>query len=70
MFLTKLSSLEQEPTFNGKNKKKIYLFPINTKNLSSHIFNISAISLVLHTREITDIFNTFYEIYLIFTSEK
>ena len=55
---------------NGKNKKKIYFFSVNTKNISSHVLKISAISLVLRTREITDIFNTFYEIYLVFTKKK
>ena len=54
-------------TLNGKNKKKIYFFSVNTKNTSSHVLKISAISLVLCTREITDIFNTFDEIYLVFT---
>ena len=54
----------------GKNKKKIYFFEVNTKNISSHVLKISAISLVLSTCEITDIFNTFDEIYLVFTSKK
>ena len=54
----------------GKNKKKIYFFSVNIKNISSHVLKISAISLVLRTREITDIFNTFDEIYLVFTSKK
>ena len=54
----------------GKNKKKIYFFSVNTKNISSHVLKISAISLVLRTREISDIFNTFDEIYLVFTEEK
>ena len=47
---------------NGKNKKKIYFFSVNTKNISSHVLKISAISLALRTRESTDIFNTFDEI--------
>ena len=55
---------------NGKNKKKIYFFSVNTKNISSHVLQISVIALVLRTREITDIFNTFDEIYLVFTSKK
>ena len=55
---------------NGKNKKKIYFFLVNTKNISYHELKISAISLVLSTREITDIFNTFDEIHLVFTSKK
>ena len=53
-----------------KNKKKIYFFSANTKNISSHVLKISAISLKLRTREITDIFNTFDEIYLVLTSKK
>ena len=56
--------------FNGKNKKKIYFFSVNTKNISSHVLKISAILLVLRTRKITDIFNTFDEIYLVLTSKK
>ena len=55
---------------NGKNKKKIYFYSVNTKHIPSHVLKISAISLVLCTREITDIFNTFDEIYLVFTSKK
>ena len=54
----------------GKNKKKIYFFSVNTKNISSHVLKILAISLVLRTREISDIFNTFDEIYLVFTEKK
>ena len=49
---------------NGKNKKEIYFFFLaNTKNISSHVLKISAVQLVLRTREITDIFSTFDEIY-------
>ena len=44
---------------NGKNEKKIYLFSANTKNISS-----------LRTREMTDIFNTFDDIYLVYDYEK
>ena len=54
----------------GKNKKKIYFFSVNTKNISSHVLKISAISLVLRTREISDIFNTFDEIFMVFTEKK
>ena len=54
----------------GKNKKKIYFFSVNTKNISSHVLKISAISLVLRTREISDIFCTFDEIYSVFTEKK
>ena len=53
-----------------KNKKKIYFFSVNTKNISSHVLKIPAISLVLRTREISDIFNTFDEIYLVSTEKK
>ena len=52
-----------------KNKKKIYFFLVNTKHISSHVLKISAISLVLCTREITNISNTLDEIYLVFTSK-
>ena len=54
----------------GKNKKKIYFFSVNTKNISSHVLKISAILLVLRTCEISDIFITFDEIYLVFTLKK
>ena len=54
----------------GKNKKKIYFFSVNTKNISSNVLKISEISLVLRTREISDIFSTFDEIYLVFTEKK
>ena len=53
-----------------KIKRKFTLFSVNTKYISSHVLKISAISLVLRTREITDIFNAFDEIYLVFTSKK
>ena len=42
---------------NGKNKKKIYFFEVNTKNISSHVLKISAISLVLRTQKLL-IFST------------
>ena len=45
------------------------LFSVNTKHILSNVLKILAISLVLRTREITDIFNTFDEIYLVFTSK-
>ena len=56
--------------FTEKNKKKIYFFSVNIKNISSHVLKISAISRVRSTSEIADIFNTFDEIYLVFTSKK
>ena len=53
-----------------RKKWKEYLIFFGKKQIiSSHVLKISAISLVLRTREITDIFNTFDEIYLIFTSK-
>ena len=54
----------------GKNKKKIYFFSVNTKYISSHVLKISVTPLVLRTREISDIFNTFDEIYLVSTEKK
>ena len=53
---------------NGKNKKKF--LSANTKTISSHVLKRSAISPVLRTREMPNIFNTFDEIYLVFTSKK
>ena len=53
-----------------KIKRKFTFFLVNTKNISFHVLKISAISLVLRTREIADIFNTLDEIYLVFTSKK
>ena len=49
---------------------KIYFFSVNTKKFSSHVLKISENSLVLRTREFTDIFITFDEIYLVVTSKK
>ena len=47
-----------------KIKRKFTFFTANTKNISSHVLKKkSVISLVLRTREITDIFNTFDEIF-------
>ena len=56
--------------FLEKKFKKNLLFSVNTKNISSHVLKISENSLVLRTREFTDIFITFDEIYLVFTSKK
>ena len=47
-------------------KRKFTFFLLITKNISFHVLEISVISLVLRIREITDIFNTFDEIYLVF----
>ena len=60
MGLFSVSSPRQE-----KKKKKIYFFDVNTKINSSHVLKLSEISFVLRTREFTDIFITFDEIYLI-----
>ena len=47
-----------------KNEKENSLFVSeNTKNISSHVLKISEISLVLRTREFTDISITFAQIY-------
>ena len=53
-----------------KIKKKIYYVSVITKIVSPHVFKISEISFVLYTGEITDIFNQFNDIYLVFTSKK
>ena len=53
-----------------KIKRKFTFFSVNTKNISSHELKISVNSLVLRTREFTDIFITFDEIYLVFTLKK
>ena len=44
------------------------LFSVNTKKRLSLVLKVSAILLVLRTHEITDIFNTFNEIYLVFNT--
>ena len=54
----------------GKNKKKIYFFSVNTKNISSHVLKISAMSLVLRTREIADIFTTHSMKYIWYSPQK
>ena len=42
------------------------LFSVNTKYISSREFKTSELSLVLHTRENSDVFNKLDEIYLVF----
>ena len=59
----------------GKYRIKItftVFFSVNYQNISSNVLkmHVSSISLVLRTRENADIFNTFDEIYLVFTSKK
>ena len=53
-----------------KIKRKFTFFFSKYQNISSHVLKISSISLVLSTHGDADIFNTFDEIYLIFTSKK
>ena len=48
----------------------IYFFEVNTKYISSNVLKISAISRVRSTSEIADIFNTWDEIFLVFTEKK
>ena len=43
---------------------------MNTKYISSNVLKISVISRVRSTSEIADIFNTFDEIFLVFTEKK
>ena len=56
--------------FLEKKFKENLLFSVNAKNISSNVLKISENSLVLRTREFTDIFITFDETYLVFTSKK
>ena len=48
----------------------IYVFEVNTKYISSNVLRISEISRVRRTSEIADIFNTWDEIFLVFTEKK
>ena len=50
--------------------KDIYFFEVNTKYISSNVLKISVISRVRSTSEISDIFNTLDEIFLVFTEKK
>ena len=51
-------------------KRKFAFFSVNTKYISSRELKTSKFSLVLRTRENSDIFNSLDEIYLVFTSKK
>ena len=51
-------------------KKRKFTFFGKYQNISSHVLEYQQFSFVLCTHEITDIFNTFDEIYLEFTSKK
>ena len=48
----------------------IYFFSVNTKYISSNVLKISEISRVRSTSEIADIFNTWDEIFLVFTEKR
>ena len=48
----------------------IYFFEVNTKYISSNVLKISEISRVRSTSEIADIFNTWDEIFLVFTEKE
>ena len=48
----------------------MYFFEVNTKYISSNVLKISAFSRVRSTSEIDDIFNTFDEIFLVFTVKR
>ena len=48
----------------------IFGISVNTKIISWNVLKISAISRVLRTRDITDIFNAFHEIYLVLNFKK
>ena len=48
----------------------IYFFEVNTKYISSNVLKISVISRVRSTSEISDIFSTWDEIFLVFTKKK
>ena len=58
--------------YNGQRQyiEDIYFFEVNTKYISSNVLKISVISRVRSTSEIADIFNTFDEIFLVFTRKK
>ena len=47
-----------------------FFFSVNTKYISSRELKTSKFSLVLRTRETTDVFNSRDEIYLVFTEKK
>ena len=52
-------------------RERIFIFfEMNTKHISSNVLKISVISRVRGTSEIADIFNTFDEIFLVFTEKK
>ena len=50
-----------------KIKRKFTFFGVNTKNISSRELKTSKISLMLRTRENSNVFNTLDKLYLVFT---
>ena len=70
--MAKLSVAEKNHAHRGKRKyiEDIYFFEVNTKYISSNVLKISEISRVRSTSEIADIFNTWDEIFLLFTEKK
>ena len=68
-YLLKPSAFRYYPE-KYKVKRKLTFFSVNTKNISSHVLKILSISLVLHSHENADIFNTFDAIHLVYTSKK
>ena len=53
-----------------KHKEDIYFFEVNTKYISSNALKISVISRLHSTSEMADIFNTWDEIFLVFTNKR
>ena len=53
-----------------KKMEDIYFFEVNTKYISSNVMKISVNSRVRSASEISDIFNTWDEIILVFTEKK
>ena len=53
-----------------KIKIKFTFFSVNIKYMSSREFETSKFSLVLRTRENSDVFNTLDVVYLVFTAKK
>ena len=53
-----------------KIKRNLLFWGVNTKHISSRDLKTSEFSLLLRTRENSDVFNTFDKLYLVFTSKK
>ena len=54
----------------GQYVEYIYFFEVNTKYISSNVLKISVIRPARSTSEISDIFNAWGEMFLIFTEKK